>query len=83
MTRNELIEKIGKISALGIPATNENKEFAEAGQIIFKALRGVVWLHKPQEITLPNGNWGLNCVACDGFGYPCSTIQVIETELNK
>jgi len=28
MTRNELIEKIGKISALGIPATNENKGVA-------------------------------------------------------
>ena len=47
-----------------------------------KALRAVVELHKPQEITLPNGEWGTNCVECDGYFYPCPTIQAIERELN-
>ena len=46
------------------------------------ALRAVVELHKPQEITLPNGEWGQNCYLCDdGWNYPCQTIQAIEKEL--
>ena len=45
------------------------------------ALRAVVELHKPQDITLPNGEWGLNCQCCDGWDYPCPTTQVIEKEL--
>lgn len=45
------------------------------------ALRAVVELHKYQEITLPNGEWGLNCVHCDGWEYPCPTIQAIEKKL--
>ena len=46
------------------------------------ALRAVVELHKPQEITLPNGEWGTNCGHCDiGYTYPCPTIQAIEKEL--
>ena len=46
-----------------------------------KALRAVVELHKAQEITLPNGEWGSNCIICDGWSYPCPTIQAIEKEL--
>jgi hypothetical protein len=45
------------------------------------ALRAVVELHKPQDITLPNGEWGSNCQRCDGWQYPCPTIQSIEKEL--
>ena len=45
------------------------------------ALRAVVELHKPQDITLPNGEWGTNCIICDGWQYPCETIQAIEKEL--
>ena len=45
------------------------------------ALRAVVGLHKPQDITLPNGDWGTNCTQCDGWEYPCPTIQAIEKEL--
>jgi len=44
-------------------------------------IRAVVELHKPQEITLPNGEWGTNCILCDGFDYPCPTIEAIEKEL--
>jgi hypothetical protein len=44
------------------------------------ALRAVVELHKPQDITLPNGDWGANCTECDGWEYPCPTIQAIEKE---
>jgi hypothetical protein len=46
-----------------------------------KAIDEVMKLHKPQEITLPNGEWGTNCILCDGFDYPCETIQAIEKEL--
>ena len=46
------------------------------------ALRAVVELHKPQDITLPNGEWGTTCIICDGWQYPCGTIQAIEKELS-
>ena len=48
-----------------------------------QALRAVVSLHKPQEITLPNGDGGSNCVSCDGFAYPCRTIKAVELELKS
>ena len=47
------------------------------------ALRAVKELHKPQEITLPNGEWGNNCVHCDGWEYPCPTIKTIEKECDS
>lgn len=47
-----------------------------------RALRAVVELHQPQDITLPDGSWGENCSVCDnGWTYPCRTIQAIEKEL--
>ena len=66
MTHEELLE-ICNDYYLGAPAV--------------KALRAVVELHKSQEITLPNGELGTNCILCDGFDYPCPTIQAIEKEL--
>ena len=45
------------------------------------ALLAVVELHKPQDITLPNGEWGINCIECDGLTFPCPTILAIEKEL--
>jgi hypothetical protein len=45
------------------------------------AIRAVVGLHKPQEITLPDGAWGTNCAECDGLQYPCQTICAIESWL--
>lgn len=54
----------------------------EDDHIFYYALIKVVELHKPQEITLPNGEWGINCSHCDiGFTYPCPTIQAIEEKL--
>lgn len=48
----------------------------------YLALRAVVELHQPQDITLPDGSWGENCSVCDnGWTYPCRTIQVIKKEL--
>jgi len=46
-----------------------------------QALRAVVELHRSQPITLPNGDWGMNCILCDGYYYPCYTIDTIEKEL--
>lgn len=65
----------------------DNVNFAE--QTIYleteklkQALTAVLELHKPQEITLPNGEWGTNCPICDGWEYPCPTIQAIEKALS-
>jgi hypothetical protein len=67
MTHNELLARIDSFSCC-----------SGAHEL---ALRAVVRLHKPQEITLPNGEWGTNCILCDGFDYPCPTIRVIKKEL--
>ena len=45
------------------------------------ALRAVVELHKPQEITLPDGSWGQNCKECDNNWGLCSTIKAITEQL--
>ena len=41
-------------------------------------LTALVIQHKPQEITLPNGEWGINCEKCDGWDWPCSTLKAIK-----
>jgi hypothetical protein len=48
----------------------------------YKALRAVMLLHKPQDITLPNGEWGVNCSHCDLWTYPCPTIEAVAKELD-
>ena len=76
MTHDKLITKI--------LSYNENEGIAIAlGDVnsALNALLRVVEMHKPQDITLPNGNWGMNCALCDGFAYPCSTVFVIDSEL--
>ena len=47
----------------------------------YAALRAVLDLHSTQEITLPNGEWGVNCIECDGYSYPCKTVQIIIKEI--
>ena len=49
---------------------------------IIKSLRLVAELHTPQEITLPDGSWGINCKHCDGWEYPCKTMIVVADGLN-
>lgn len=78
MTHDELLAKIDE----------RNLSFSHPDSVFSfndwpnKALRAVVELHKPQEITLPNGDWGSNCAYCDiGFEYPCPTIEAIEKAL--
>jgi hypothetical protein len=70
MTHDELLAEIDEL----------DRSSSVVG-IAVSALRAVVELHKPQEITLPNGEWGANCIICDGWSYPCPTIQAIEKEL--
>jgi len=72
MTHDELLEKL-----LVTDKTNMTMEVIK-WQL---ALRAVVELHKPQEITLPDGSWGQNCKECDNNWGLCSTIQAIEKEL--
>ena len=75
MTHDELIKKIQNHA-------DENPLIA-AGDLdsVVSALLRVLQMHKPQEITLPNGEWGTNCALCDGFEYPCPTVFVIYSEL--
>jgi len=75
MTHDELLAKLNR-------TTGYIDERMVWGNQWHAALLAVVELHKPQEITLPDGEWGENCEGCDiGFTYPCPTIQAIEKEL--
>ena len=75
MTHDELLWAINSIVENGTCETVGHYSSA-------KALRAIVELHKPQEITLPNGEWGINCQHCDsGWIYPCATIETTEKEL--
>ena len=70
MTHDELLAKLNSYQC--------GSAFAE----MFKnAVRAVVELHKSQDITLPNGEWGVNCSYCDILTYPCPTLEAIEKEL--
>jgi len=71
MIYDELLERINRYS----------KTRSLIDTIAWNSLRSIMELHKPQEITLPDGEWGANCVKCDGWEYPCSTIQAIEKEI--
>ena len=72
MTHDELLAKIDDFIVFRGALKND----------FVYALRAVVELHKPQEITLPDGEWGANCSHCDfAFNYPCPTIQAIEEHL--
>ena len=74
MTHDELLAKID----------SELVTHGQRGNIVKHsfALRAVVGLHQPQDITLPDGSWGENCCVCNnGWTYPCPTIQAIEREL--
>jgi hypothetical protein len=48
----------------------------------YLVIGAVLELHKPIEITLPDGSWGYCCKHCDGYEYPCQTIELINAELN-
>ena len=47
-------------------------------ELLREALDRVQDLHSEQEITLPDGSWGLNCQHCDGWEYPCATIKAMD-----
>ena len=79
MTHDELLAKVEENRAF--LASQVFDAYPSSNFVITTALRAVVELHKPQEITLPDGEWGANCIECDGYDYPCPTIQAIEKEL--
>ena len=82
MTHDELLAKVTWIENTATPTEFCEVEMCERNlRQLVDALRAVVELHKPQEITLPDGEWGANCIECDGYDYPCPTIQAIEKEL--
>ena len=78
MTHEELLAKIDNVGY-----ATENGHTIETSRIVkqLSALRAVVELHKPHDITLPNGYYGTDCSVCHGYQYPCPTIQAIEKEL--
>ena len=45
---------------------------------LLRVLGKIVELHKPIVITLPDGSWGHCCDQCDGYVYPCQTIEAVE-----
>jgi hypothetical protein len=87
MTHDELLktvetdQEVSKYLDKGLVSGNITINAARQHWFQSNALRAVVELHKPQEITLPNGEWGKSCAECDGWLYPCPTIQEIEKEL--
>ena len=82
MTRDELLAKIDTPNELHVPNADGTTKIYKLKSQHMKALRAVAEIHKPQEITLPDGEWGANCSHCDfGFNYPCPTIQAIEKDL--
>ena len=44
---------------------------------LVRMLNKILDLHMSQEITLPDGSWGRNCVHCDGWEYPCATVALV------
>jgi hypothetical protein len=78
MTHDELLAKID--SNLSNYCGNDC-ESCKRDNVPWVALGAVAKLHRHQEVTLPNGEWGANCTECDGWEYPCPTIQAIEKEL--
>jgi hypothetical protein len=72
MTHEELLQEINR--RLNVALYNGDPQSIHA-------LRAVVELHPPQEITLPNGSWAYGCKECHSWTYPCPTIQAIEKEL--
>lgn len=75
MTNNELLSDIN----------SPNFMKSRTLETPYKALGAVVRLHKSEEVTLPNGEWGIICSWCSRNGgyslYPCLTIEAIEKEL--
>jgi len=55
---------------------SQNEDFMLVIKEIYK-------LHNRQEITLPDGSWGANCIYCDGFVYPCKTIELLVKALHS
>ena len=52
-------------------------------RIVKSVLKEVINLHTMQEITLPDGSWGVGCFECNNYVYPCPTMQTIKDGLGK
>ena len=88
MTHVELLNKIEKDSLVMRHEleADENAVFTRLANLS-NAVRAVVELHKPLEITLPDGSYEVICICCSlcSIDIPyasCPTIQAIEKELH-
>ena len=79
MSHDELLAEIDKYL---VPTLAES-EIGNKAIGILKALRAILELHKPIDISEKAYQTDLSCNGCaDGFEpYPCPTIQAIEKEL--
>jgi len=78
MTHDELLAKINGKGSADFATLKYNPEGQKDIQDVFKALRAVVELHKPDKYK--------TCIECTrgispSVAYPCPTIQAIEKEL--
>lgn len=81
MTHDELLAKLS--IPIILKAGIQDTDIVNLNLLVKRnqALRAVVELHKPQEITLPDGSWGQNCEYCDNYWGFCLTVMAIHKEL--
>lgn len=82
MTYEELVELLDDQVVANAIIRNNEIVWRESAKSPF-ALRSVVRMHAPQEITLPDGSYGNNCQECNGWVYPCQTIEAIRSEIDS
>ena len=83
MTRDELLARIEEKGSHDFATLKYNPEGQKDIQDIYKALRAVLEIHKPDE------TYGSFCLACENgrcgnaqsVEYPCPTVQAIEREV--
>lgn len=80
MTYEELMELLDDQVVANAKILNNEIVWKESSKSAF-ALHSVVKIHAPQEITLPDGSYSYNCQECDGWVYPCQTIEAIKKDL--
>jgi hypothetical protein len=75
MTHDELLARIAKLSIT--PETNVvPSELATALMTVVELHRCMIWKN------LEHDTQGYKCQECEGYTYPCSTIEAIKKELS-
>jgi hypothetical protein len=80
MTYDELLDKLTDKVVAKAKIVNNEIVWNKSPKSAF-ALHSIVKIHAPQEITLPDGSYSYNCQECDGWVYPCQTIEAIKKDV--